>query len=113
MILQYILIVWLLALAFLCRLAHKNKMTSQQRLFSIFLIVWAVLSIVYYDVWIYISVTDPYVSMWYSYIPPICYSIGAGIGTYYLLKTFKKLNRVIVTKTENSKTERNKKNKKK
>ncbi len=112
MILQYVLIVWLLILAFLCRLSYKNKMTSQQRLFSIFLIIWAILSIVYYDVWIYISADDPYVSTWYSYISPVCYSIGAGTGTYYLLKTFKKLNRVTVTKAaDNGKSKKNKKNK--
>ena len=103
MILQYVLIVLLAVLAVLCRLFYKNKMTFQQRLLSIFLIVWAILSIVYYDVWNYVTIDNPHLGMWYTYIPPVCYSIGAGIGTYFLLKSFKKLNRVTVVKA-NEKT---------
>jgi hypothetical protein len=106
MILQYVLIGLLLVLALLCRLFYKNKMMFQQRLLSIFLIVWAILSIVYYDVWNYVTVDNPHFGMWYTYIPPVCYSIGAGIGTYFLLKSFKKLNRVTITKAEDKKTKK-------
>ena len=108
MILQYVLIGLLLVLALLCRLFYKNKMMFQQRLLSIFLIVWAILSIVYYDVWNYVTVDNPHFGMWYTYIPPVCYSIGAGIGTYFLLKSFKRLNRVTITKAEDKKTKKKK-----
>ena len=72
------------------------------------LIVWAILSIVYYDVWNYVTVNNPHFGMWYTYIPPVCYSIGAGIGTYFLLKSFKRLNRVTITKAEDKKTKKKK-----
>ena len=109
MAIQYGLILWLAVLAFLTRKFYKAKMIPQQRLFSIFLIVWAILSIVYYDVWNYISVENIHAGTWYSYIPPVCYSIGAGIGTYFLLKSFKKLNRVTVTKAEKKTNKKSKK----
>lgn len=112
MILQYVLIGLLAVLAVLCSVFYKNKMSFQQRLLSIFLIVWAILAIVYYDVWNYVTIDNPHLGQWYSYIPPVCYSIGAGIGTYFLLKSFKKLNRVTVVKSgENDKKAKNKKKK--
>ena len=66
MILQSVLIVLLAVLAVLCRLFYNNKMPFQQRLLSIFLIVWAILSIVYYDVWNYVTIDNPHLGMWYS-----------------------------------------------
>ena len=58
MAIQYGLILWLAVLAFLASKFYKAKMIPQQRLFSICLIVWAILSIVYYDVWNYITVEN-------------------------------------------------------
>lgn len=111
MILQYVLIFLLLIFALLCSVFYKNKMPFQQRLLSIFLIVWSILAIVYYDVWNYVTLDNPHFGKWYTYIPPICYSIGAGIGTYFLLKSFKKLNKVTIVKTEKQKKQPKQKNK--
>ena len=55
MLIQIILTIWLLALIFLTNKFRREGRVLQQRIFSVFLIVWAILGIIYYDVWIYTS----------------------------------------------------------
>ena len=52
MLIQIILTIWLLALIFLTNKFRREGRVLQQRIFSVFLIVWAILGIIYYDVWI-------------------------------------------------------------
>ncbi len=91
MVIQAILTVWLLVLIFLTNRFRRERRIPQQRIFSIFLIVWAILGILYYDVW---SVTsgwlDAHADSWQTYLPVVFFSICAGLGTYYLLQTFGK-----------------------
>ena len=91
MIVQIILTIWLLALIFLTNKFRREGRIAQQRIFSIFLIIWACLSIVYYDVWTYTSgALVQYANQWYTYLPAVYFSICAGLGTYYLMMTFGK-----------------------
>lgn len=91
MFVQIILTIWLLALIFLTNKFRREGRIAQQRIFSIFLIIWACLSIVYYDVWTYTSgALAQYANQWYTYLPAVYFSICAGLGTYYLMMTFGK-----------------------
>ena len=91
MVVQIILTIWLLALIFLTNKFRREGRITQQRTFSIFLIIWACLSIAYYDVWTYTSgALEQYGSHWYTYLPAVYFSICAGLGTYYLMMTFGK-----------------------
>ena len=91
MFVQIILTIWLLILIFLTNKFRREGRIAQQRIFSIFLIIWACLSIVYYDVWTYTSgALAQYANQWYTYLPAVYFSICAGLGTYYLMMTFGK-----------------------
>ncbi len=92
MIIQIILTVWLLALIFLTNKFRREGRIPQQRLFSIFLIVWAILGITYYDVLMLTTGQLEGVSstQWQTYLPVVFFSICAGLGTYYLMMTFGK-----------------------
>lgn len=91
MFVQIILTIWLLILIFLTNKFRREGRIAQQRIFSIFLIIWACLSIVYYDVWTYTSgALTQYANQWYTYLPAVYFSICAGLGTYYLMMTFGK-----------------------
>lgn len=105
-----LLAVWLLALIFITYKFRREENYKQQRLFSVILIVWAVLGIVYYDV--LMLTTGQFdagtATPWYSYLPVVCYSVCAGIGTYFLMMTFGKFR-----KTEDAVPAKKKKNGKK
>lgn len=91
MFIQIILTIWLLALIFLTNKFRREEKINQQRIFSIFLIIWACLSVVYYDVWTFTSGTlEQTHNQWQTYLPAAFFSICAGLGTYYLLMTFGK-----------------------
>lgn len=91
MLIQIILTIWLLALIFLTNKFRHEGRIPQQRIFSVFLIIWAILGIIYYDVWIYTSgQLETTSSQWQTYLPTVFFSICAGLGTYYLMMTFGK-----------------------
>ena len=91
MLIQIILTIWLLALIFLTNKFRREGRVLQQRIFSVFLIGWAILGIIYYDVWIYTSgQLENISSQWQTYLPTVFFSICAGLGTYYLMMTFGK-----------------------
>lgn len=91
MLIQIILTIWLLALIFLTNKFRREDKINQQRIFSIFLIIWACLSIAYYDVWTYTSgALEQNTNQWQTYLPAAFFSICAGLGTYYFMLTFGK-----------------------
>ena len=90
-----LLAIWLLALIFITNKFRREGNYKQQRLFSVILIVWAVLGIVYYDVLMITTGGFTSTSPWQNYIPVVGFSICAGIGTYFLLMTFTKLRQKI------------------
>lgn len=92
MLIQGILTVWLLALIFLTNKFRREGRIMQQRMFSVFLIIWAILGIVYYDVWTITSgqLETAAAQDWQTYLPSAFFSICAGLGTYYLMMTFGK-----------------------
>ncbi len=91
MFIQIILTIWLLALIFLTRKFRKENRLPQQRIFSIFLIIWSCLSIIYYDVWTFTSgILEQTAAPWWIYLPVMFFSVCAGLGTYYLMMTFGK-----------------------
>lgn len=91
MLIQIILTIWLLALIFLTNKFRREGKINQQRIFSIFLIIWACLSIVYYDVWTFTSgALEESHNEWQTYLPAVFFSICAGLGTYYFMQTFGK-----------------------
>ncbi|MBQ1187715.1 MAG: hypothetical protein IIX62_01370 [Peptococcaceae bacterium] len=90
-----LLAIWLLALIFITNKFRREENYKQQRLFSVILIVWAVLGIVYYDVLMITTGGFTSTAVWQNYIPVVGFSICAGIGTYFLLMTFTKLRQKI------------------
>lgn len=92
MLIQIILTVWLLALIFLTNRFRREGRIAQQRLFSVFLIVWAILGIMYYDVLMLTTgqLEGASSTQWQTYLPVVFFSICAGMGTYYLMMTFGK-----------------------
>ncbi len=90
MTIMIILAVWLLALIFITNKFRLDENYKQQRLFSVILIVWAVLGIIYYDVLMLTTggFDSSSASVWQNYIPVVGFSICAGIGTYFLMMTF-------------------------
>lgn len=103
-----LLAIWLLALIFITNKFRREENYKQQRLFSVILIVWAVLGIVYYDVLMITTGGFTSTAVWQNYIPVVGFSICAGIGTYFLLMTFTKLRK----KIEEADTKQKKSNKK-
>lgn len=105
MFILIVLVLWLLALIFLSNKFRKEGRIPQQRIFSIFLIIWACLSVAYYDVWLYTGgILEQYEAAWYTYLPAVFFSVCAGLGTYYLMMTFGKLKELQQKKrTESSK----------
>ena len=83
-----LLAIWLLALIFITYKFRREGNTNQQRLFSVILIVWAVLGIIYYDVLMLTTGGFSSTIIWQNYIPVLGFSICAGIGTYFLMMTF-------------------------
>ena len=83
-----LLAIWLLALIFITYKFRREGNTNQQRLFSVILIVWAVLGIIYYDVLMLTAGGFSSTIVWQNYIPVLGLSICAGIGTYFLMMTF-------------------------
>lgn len=112
MFVQIILTIWLLALIFLTNKFRREGRITQQRIFSIFLIIWSCLSIAYYDVWTYTSgALEQNGSHWYTYLPAVYFSICAGLGTYYLMMTFGKFRELQQKKlAEDNSKSNNKKN---
>ena len=92
MLIQGMLTIWLLALIFFTNKFRREGRIMQQRMFSVFLIVWAILGIVYYDVWTITSgqLETAAAQNWQTYLPSAFFSICAGLGTYYLMMTFGK-----------------------
>lgn len=92
MLFQGMLTIWLLALIFFTNKFRREGRIMQQRMFSVFLIVWAILGIVYYDVWTITSgqLETAAAQNWQTYLPSAFFSICAGLGTYYLMMTFGK-----------------------
>ena len=92
MLIQGLLTVWLLALIFFTNKFRREGRIAQQRMFSVFLIIWAVLGIAYYDVWMLTSgqIEGAASTQWQTYLPSAFFSICAGLGTYYLMMTFGK-----------------------
>ncbi len=87
-----LLAAWLLALLWITYKFRREGDTKKQRLFSALAILWAVLSIAYYDVLMLTTgkfdagATVPL----YNYLPVVCFSACAGVGTYFLMMTFRK-----------------------
>lgn len=92
MVIQGMLTVWLLALIFFTNRFRREGRIFQQRLFSVFLIIWAVLGVIYYDVWTITSgqMETAAAQSWETYLPSTFFSICAGLGVYYLMMTFGK-----------------------
>lgn len=92
MLIQGMLTIWLLALIFFTNKFRREGRIMQQRMFSVFLIVWAILGIVYYDVWTITSgqLETAAAQNWQTYLPSAFFSICVGLGTYYLMMTFGK-----------------------
>ena len=92
MLIQILLTVWLLALIFFTNKFRREGRITQQRMFSVFLIIWALLGIAYYDVWMLTSgqLESAASAQWQTYLPSAFFSICAGLGTYYLMMTFGK-----------------------
>lgn len=90
-----LLAIWLIALALIANKFRREGNVSKQRLFSVILIIWAILSIVYYDV--LMLTTGAFdtgnTTPWYNYLPVVGFSICAGIGTYLLMMTFAKFRK--------------------
>ncbi|MBR4945310.1 MAG: hypothetical protein IKZ26_07870 [Peptococcaceae bacterium] len=86
------LIIWLFILAAIVIKFHRDGNTAQQRLFSVFLIIWAILGIIYYDVLMLTTggFAAESATQWHQYLPVVIFSICAGIGTYFLMVTFRK-----------------------
>lgn len=100
MLIQMILTIWLLALIYFTNHFRREGRIAQQRIFSVFLIVWATLGIIYYNVWAYTSgYLEQASSQWQTYLPAAFFSICAGLGIYYLLLTFGKF-RVMAEKNQ-------------
>lgn len=89
------LIIWLLILVAIVVKFRRDGNTSHQRLFSIFLIIWAILAIVYYDVLMLTTggFAAENATQWHQYLPVVLFSICAGIGTYFLMMTFRKFHK--------------------
>ncbi len=89
-----VLAIWLFVLIGITYKFRRDNDIGKQRLFSIFVIIWAILGIVYYDVLMLTTgqfdagVTVP----WYQYLPVVCFSACAGVGTYFLMMTFRKFH---------------------
>lgn len=90
MLIQILLTVWLLFLIFFTNKFRQEGHITQQRLFSVFIIIWAVLGIAYYDV-LLLTIEPVENTSWQTYLPTAFFSICAGLGTYYLMMTFGKL----------------------
>lgn len=90
-----LLAIWLIALALIANKFRREGNVAKQRLFSVILIIWAILSIVYYDV--LMLTTGAFdagnTTPWYNYLPVVGFSICAGIGTYLLMMTFVKFRK--------------------
>ena len=100
MLIQIILTVWLLALIFFTNKFRRENRIAQQRIFSFFLILWAILGIIYYDVWTITSgLSEQETAQWQTYLPAAFFSICAGLGTYYLMMTFGKF-RIMAQKNQ-------------
>ena len=70
MLIQLILTSWLLALIYFTNHFRREGRIAQQRIFSVFLIVWATLGIIYYNVWAYTSgYLEQASSQWQTYLP--------------------------------------------
>lgn len=114
MLIQVILTIWLLALIFLTRKFRKENRLPQQRIFSIFLIIWSCLSIIYYDVWTFTSgILEQTTAPWWIYLPVMFFSVCAGLGTYYLMMTFGKFREFQQKKLGKSNNDNNKSSNKK
>jgi len=95
MFIQIVLTIWLLALIFFTNKFRRDGRIAQQRIFSIFLIIWACLGVLYYDVWIYTSGEFAQnADQWQTYLPTVFFSICAGLGVYYFMLTFGKLRKI-------------------
>ncbi len=103
-----VLAIWLLVLIGITYKFRRDGDIGKQRLFSVFVIIWAILAIAYYDVLMLTTgqfdagVTVP----WYSYVPVVCFSVCAGVGTYFLMMTFRKFHK---EKDDNGKKKKSKK----
>ena len=108
------LVIWLIALTAIVIKFRRDEHTSQQRLFSIFLIVWSVLGIVYYDVLMLTTgqFSDASTPL-YNYAPVVLFSLFAGIGTYFLMMTFRKFHKESPEDTAKQKKKSGKKSSKK
>ena len=84
------LLIWLLILVAIVVKFRREGNVAQQRLFSVFLIIWAILAIVYYDVLMLTTggFSAENATQWHQYLPVVLFSICAGIGTYFLMMTF-------------------------
>lgn len=83
MALLIVLIIWLAVLVGLTVFVTNKKQLLPQRIFSIFLIVFALLAVAYYDVWLNLVYTGTIA--WYHHILTLLFAICAGIGVAFFI----------------------------